>query len=73
MDAALSGLDLPQLYALQALLTERSVSGAAVRLGRSQPTLSSSLARVRKHFGDACTSRMRLRYRCTSTVTNRIV
>ncbi|MEN4474392.1 LysR family transcriptional regulator [Mycolicibacterium cosmeticum] len=57
MDAALSGLDLPQLYALHALLTERSVSGAALRLGRSQPTLSSSLARLRKHFGDALLTR----------------
>ncbi|MCF6421217.1 MULTISPECIES: LysR family transcriptional regulator [Amycolatopsis] len=48
----LSGLDLPLLHALHALLAERSVTGAAIRLGRSQPTLSSALARLRRHFGD---------------------
>jgi DNA-binding transcriptional LysR family regulator len=53
----LSGLDLPQLHALHALLTERSVTGAASRLGRSQPTLSSSLARLRRHFGDELLTR----------------
>ncbi|MTD54625.1 LysR family transcriptional regulator [Amycolatopsis pithecellobii] len=47
-----SGLDLPLLHALHALLTERSVTAAAARLGRSQPTLSSALARLRRHFGD---------------------
>lgn len=57
VELRLSGLDLPQLHALHALLTERSVTGAAARLGRSQPTLSSSLARLRRHFGDELLTR----------------
>ncbi|WP_079610327.1 LysR family transcriptional regulator [Mycobacteroides abscessus] len=48
----LSEMDLPQLYALHALLVERSVSGAAKRLARSQPTLSAVLARLRRYFHD---------------------
>ncbi len=46
------GLDLNLLTSLDALLQERSVSRAAVRLGLSQPTLSTALARLRRHFGD---------------------
>lgn len=56
-DLTLAALDLPQLRALHALLAERSVTGAAERLARSQPTLSSSLARLRRHFGDDILSR----------------
>jgi len=48
----LSSLDNNHLHALHALLTERTVTGAAVRLGRTQPTLSASLARLRRHFSD---------------------
>ncbi|WP_218670884.1 LysR family transcriptional regulator [Microbispora sp. GKU 823] len=61
----LSGLDLPQLHALHALLTERSVTGAAARLGRSQPTLSGSLARLRRHFGDELLTRSGNHYALT--------
>lgn len=46
------GLDLNLLIALDALLTEKSVSAAAVRIFRSQPTMSSALARLREHFQD---------------------
>ena len=45
-------LDLNLLLALDALLSLRSVSAAAIRLHVSQPTMSGSLARLRKHFGD---------------------
>lgn len=48
----LSRLDLNLLVALDALLTERNVTRAADSLGLSQPALSASLARLRKHFGD---------------------
>ncbi|GAA3216101.1 LysR family transcriptional regulator [Microbacterium terregens] len=48
----LSRLDLNLLVALDALLTERSVTKAAERLHLSQPALSASLARLRTHFGD---------------------
>lgn len=45
-------IDLPSLRCLVALLDLRSVTRAAERLGLTQPTVSHSLARLRKHFGD---------------------
>ncbi|MET8978113.1 LysR family transcriptional regulator [Streptomyces sp. NPDC004539] len=51
------GLDLNLLVPLDALLRERSVTKAAVRLGLSQPTVSASLARLRRHFGDELLTR----------------
>jgi DNA-binding transcriptional LysR family regulator len=46
------GLDLNLLIALDALLDEKSVSRAAIRTFRSQPTMSGALARLREHFQD---------------------
>lgn len=48
----LAGMDLNLLYALHVLLQEQSVSGAAKRLGLTQPAVSNALARLRKHFDD---------------------
>ncbi len=48
----LAGVDLNLLVALDALLTERSVTRAAARVGLRQSTMSSSLARLRKLLGD---------------------
>lgn len=45
-------LDLNLLVALDALLTERSVSRAAERVFLSQPAMSNALARLRAHYGD---------------------
>ena len=45
-------LDLNLLVALDALLTERSVSRAARRLGLGQPATSAALARLRTVFAD---------------------
>jgi DNA-binding transcriptional LysR family regulator len=45
-------IDLNLLPALFALLTERNVTRAAERLGLSQPAVSQSLARLRRHFQD---------------------
>jgi LysR family nod box-dependent transcriptional activator len=45
-------LDLNLLVALDALLTERSVTRAAARLNISQPAMSGVLARLRDFFGD---------------------
>lgn len=53
----LSRLDLNLLVALDALLSERSVTRAAERLHLSQPSLSASLARLRTYFGDALLER----------------
>lgn len=48
----MGSLDLNLLLALHTLLQERSVTRAARRLGLTQPTLSGSLARLRRHFND---------------------
>ncbi|WP_457329512.1 LysR family transcriptional regulator [Rhizobacter sp. P5_C2] len=45
-------IDLNLLLTLHALLTEKHVSRAALRLHKSQPAVSHSLALLRKHFGD---------------------
>ncbi|MFD5727073.1 LysR family transcriptional regulator [Streptomyces sp. NBC_00523] len=47
-----SGLDLNLLVALDVLLDECSVSGAAARLHLSEPAMSRTLGRIRKALGD---------------------
>lgn len=63
--ALLSRLDLNLLVALDALLTERSVTRAADRLHLSQPALSASLSRLRTHFGDQILARRGNSYELT--------
>jgi DNA-binding transcriptional LysR family regulator len=58
-------LELNLLVALDALLTERSVTKAAEKLRLSQPALSASLARLRVHFGDQLLVRDGNTYRLT--------
>src|SRR3954463_14740004 len=48
----LGGLDLNLLVALDALLTERSVTRAAHRVGLSQPGMSNALGRLRRLLDD---------------------
>jgi LysR family nod box-dependent transcriptional activator len=48
----LGGIDLNLLVALDALLSERSVTRAAHRVGLSQPGMSNALARLRRLLGD---------------------
>jgi DNA-binding transcriptional LysR family regulator len=48
----LKSFDLNLLIALDALLTERSVTVAARRCGISQPTMSLALRRLREYFSD---------------------
>lgn len=50
--ANLSRLDLNLLVAFDALLTERSVTRAATRIGLGQSAMSHNLARLRTLFGD---------------------
>jgi len=52
MHVADSGLDLPLLLALEALIEERSVTRAAGRLGRGQPAMSHALRRLRAALSD---------------------
>jgi LysR family transcriptional regulator, nod-box dependent transcriptional activator len=58
-------LELNLLVALDALLTERSVTRAAEKLQLSQPALSASLARLRVHFSDPLLIRDGNTYRLT--------
>jgi DNA-binding transcriptional LysR family regulator len=53
----LGDLDLPLLLALDALVSERSVTRAAARLGRGQPALSHALMRLRRLLGDPVLTR----------------
>jgi DNA-binding transcriptional LysR family regulator len=48
----LGGLDLNLLVAFDALLSERSVTRAAQRVGLSQPGMSNALARLRRLLDD---------------------
>ncbi len=48
----LKGRDLALLASLEVLLSERSVTRAARRMGVSQPAMSAQLARLRDLFGD---------------------
>jgi DNA-binding transcriptional LysR family regulator len=48
----LAGIDLNLLVVLDALLAERHVSRAAIRLNKSQPAVSHALARLRTLFDD---------------------
>jgi DNA-binding transcriptional LysR family regulator len=61
----LARLDLNLLISLDALLQQRSVTRAAAQMGLSQPTLSASLARLRRHFGDELLTRVGNEYRLT--------
>ena len=49
---SLSAVDLNLIVALHALLEESSVTGAARRVGLSQPAMSHALSRLRTHFSD---------------------
>ena len=45
-------LDLKLLVAFEAVLTQRSVSGAAEVIGLSQPAMSTCIGKLRKILGD---------------------
>lgn len=61
----LASLDLNLLVALDALLQQRNVTRAAAQMGLSQPALSASLARLRRHFDDELLTRVGNDYRLT--------
>ena len=61
----LANLDLNLLVTLDALLRERNVTRAAEKIGLSQPAVSASLARLRRHFGDDLLARVGNRYELT--------
>nr|WP_244589836.1 LysR family transcriptional regulator [Xenorhabdus budapestensis] len=45
-------IDLNLLLTLHALLTEKHVTRASLRLHKSQPAISHALAQLRTHFND---------------------
>ncbi len=53
----LAGIDLNLVVALDVLLTESSVTRAAVKVGITQSAMSSNLARLRKLLGDELLTR----------------
>lgn len=65
----LASLDLNLLVSLDHLLREQSVTRAAARMGLSQPALSASLARLRRHFGDELLTRVGNSYQLTPLAT----
>jgi DNA-binding transcriptional LysR family regulator len=58
----LANLDLNLLVVLRELIRERNVTRTAARLGVTQPAVSGSLARLRRHFNDELLVRHRNRY-----------
>ncbi|PSL51935.1 DNA-binding transcriptional LysR family regulator [Saccharothrix carnea] len=61
----LSSLDLNLVVALRALLEERNVTRAGQRIGVTQPAMSATLARLRRHFDDPLLSRTGSQYELT--------
>ncbi|MFI5688119.1 LysR family transcriptional regulator [Streptomyces sp. NPDC051636] len=62
----LANLDLNLVVALRALLEERNVTRAGQRIGLSQPAMSGSLARLRRHFDDELLVRVGGQYELTA-------
>lgn len=58
----LPSIDLNLLVALNALLRERNVTRAGEAIGLSQPAMSASLGRLRRHFGDELLTRSGQQY-----------
>ncbi len=65
MGMNLSRLDVNLLVALDALLQQRSVTKAAAQMGLTQPALSASLGRLRRHFSDDLLYRVGNEYQLT--------
>ncbi|MFC7260536.1 MULTISPECIES: LysR family transcriptional regulator [Streptomyces] len=63
--ARLASLDLNLLLVLDALLSERNVTRAGLRLSLTQPTVSAALGKLRRHFGDELLVRVGNRYELT--------
>jgi DNA-binding transcriptional LysR family regulator len=58
--------DLNLLVVFDVLMTERSVTNAAERLGRTQSAVSHSLSRLREQFGDALLAKGKARMQPTA-------
>src|SRR3954453_22924551 len=67
----IASLDLNLLVSLDALLQDRRVTRAAAQMGLSQPALSASLPRLRRHFDDELLTRVGNDYRLTPLAVQR--
>jgi DNA-binding transcriptional LysR family regulator len=61
----LGGTDLNLLVALKALLEEGNVTRAGAKIGKSQPAMSTALARLRRHYKDELLVRVGRDYELT--------
>jgi DNA-binding transcriptional LysR family regulator len=62
---SLGGTDLNLMVALKALLEEGNVTRAGAKIGKSQPTMSTALARLRRHYQDELLVRVGRDYELT--------
>jgi len=62
---SLGGTDLNLMVALRALLEEGNVTKAGAKIGKSQPTMSTALARLRRHYQDELLVRVGRDYELT--------
>ena len=61
----LGGTDLNLVIALKALLEEGNVTKAGAKIGKSQPAMSTALARLRRHYKDELLVRVGRDYELT--------
>jgi DNA-binding transcriptional LysR family regulator len=62
---SLGGTDLNLMVALRALLEEGNVTRAGAKIGKSQPAMSTALARLRRHYQDQLLVRVGRDYELT--------
>src|ERR1700722_468900 len=62
---SLGGTDLNLMVALKALLEEGNVTKAGAKIGKSQPAMSTALARLRRHYKDELLVRVGRDYELT--------
>src|SRR3984957_9798353 len=62
---SLGGTDLNLMVALKALLEEGNVTRAGAKIGKSQPAMSTALARLRRHYKDELLVRVGRDYELT--------
>src|ERR1700755_2208849 len=62
---SLGGTDLNLVVALRALLEEGNVTRAGEKIGKSQPAMSTALARLRRHYQDELLVRVGRDYELT--------
>ncbi|HEY3882635.1 MAG TPA: LysR family transcriptional regulator [Trebonia sp.] len=62
---SLGGTDLNLMMALRALLEEGNVTKAGAKIGKSQPAMSTALARLRRHYQDELLVRVGRDYELT--------